>query len=1416
MKKIILISLGVIVLVIAGLGVYVSMMDWNQHKDRLSTQISEILGKKVEFSGNLSVSYALHPKISAQDVNIINPQNNEKLAKISQLETEVTILSLIKGTPEVQSVYLVDSEFWLTLDEDNKSNWHQQTQADDLGSNEFLMQTINIVNSTLHFKSLKYNVDYDLNSLNAEIRAETIEGPYRLDGNFMKGNERYGIAFSVDALSQIDDINTTFVIMHSGSESYVRYEGSFNANSDAVKGSVRGDFKRTGDFINAVAGKEILSAQYNQPLQFSTDVSSDSKQIALSHFSVVFAQFVTGSGEIIIPKDSTAEEPKPITVKYQLRDMDFRPLATLIGSYFEKSRQGEKFEPNWHYNIDYDVSAVKVIVSDQPDGVFENVSIKGSVSENSFSVDDFYAGCAGNIVMNMTGNVSLQEGVPLCSANIVADGRNFLAMAKSLGYKLEAPSQSAYQSGKITAGIKVTPENISIEDLNSTLDKAKLRMNANISLRDNSCDINVEADKLNFDNYIFPLKDDETGNIKSIIIKDLNNLANLGKQKINLQANVGEAIFRGVNIKNLRIDAVYADSALNINNLSASDVLESSGSVSAEVKNMAGTKPKFEKVTFNIQSQNLMPLIKKWKLSLPEWPLFENKKVEAEGELSGGLDEFILKSTILSDGDSFEYDGKIQLTNNMFRFDGNALAKASRLDQFLSKFGVKITDKAYRVVFNGKTSARGNSSDFILESTEFLIGSSQYTGNTTWKRSNGRYFVSGNVDVSDFNLEQVLKVKELKNQVAANNTSNDTFLIKPELSKEPIDYSAYRKVDTDIVLTAKRAFYKSFSMNDLKVRVINAQGSLMLQNLSAALGGGVSVIGNTKLEYVKEPKIKGVLTWNNLKLDDFGGSTYAISANDAKINLSFDSSAQSFDSLLSTLSGTAEVRAEGLKFKGIDLRAIEVDLRVREYSTGLFQTVNDNLQTGVTEFNPLDANVVLKDGVITLEGISLRNDYSNTTLSGSVNLKNWRINTSFDVRYLTLQNIPPYSFSLSGALNKPIVDVSIGDIARKYDAHWNQIAQEEKAQKDKIEQEFADRVGQIKKRLINLSGRISGVSDIADNYDKQEITASSRNKYEVKKKRLAEMLDDIRIMQARIGDDEAQNDDLIEVESQMQVLKQEIDIISDELKSYYITDIRTNLDSIMSEIEEEKNRCDQLASEANTIMGDGRSELEKIQALQYLNDNAEINLMQTNIITSVNTSNSIVDSFKEKYERVSAMPDGPEKATEVMALRETYPQLKGRCDEILQSKQNIQELINKLVRERTEIYEKARLEAEKKRKAEEAEDAGNLLAESRKEPAEEIVPAPAITPVASDGNKQSVSSAETEQLPDAPVSEPTVQPTVVTPQPIVSPTPNRFSGTIIRSYDSKVKAEPQKKTSTGILKPVDGAVQKPSGTIIVK
>ena len=51
MKKIWLILAAVIVLAIGGVSVYISMIDWNQHKDKIAAQFNDITGKRVVLTG---------------------------------------------------------------------------------------------------------------------------------------------------------------------------------------------------------------------------------------------------------------------------------------------------------------------------------------------------------------------------------------------------------------------------------------------------------------------------------------------------------------------------------------------------------------------------------------------------------------------------------------------------------------------------------------------------------------------------------------------------------------------------------------------------------------------------------------------------------------------------------------------------------------------------------------------------------------------------------------------------------------------------------------------------------------------------------------------------------------------------------------------------------------------------------------------------------------------------------------------------------------------------------------------------------------------------------------------------------------------------------------------------------------------
>ena len=123
MKKIILLTLLLIIMAFGGLFAYVSQMDWNTQKEKLSAQLTEITGKKIQFSGDLHVKLLPHPQLSAADVNILNSQTGDKLATIKNLETEITLSSLLHRKTDIQSLSLEGVEAWFNFDKDGNSNW---------------------------------------------------------------------------------------------------------------------------------------------------------------------------------------------------------------------------------------------------------------------------------------------------------------------------------------------------------------------------------------------------------------------------------------------------------------------------------------------------------------------------------------------------------------------------------------------------------------------------------------------------------------------------------------------------------------------------------------------------------------------------------------------------------------------------------------------------------------------------------------------------------------------------------------------------------------------------------------------------------------------------------------------------------------------------------------------------------------------------------------------------------------------------------------------------------------------------------------------------------------------------------------------------------------------------------------------
>ena len=78
MKKLLLFLLALVVFAVVGVSVYVSTIDWNQHKNVIAQQFSEATGKRIVFEGPVSFKFLPTPYLNASNVKILNPSGGAK------------------------------------------------------------------------------------------------------------------------------------------------------------------------------------------------------------------------------------------------------------------------------------------------------------------------------------------------------------------------------------------------------------------------------------------------------------------------------------------------------------------------------------------------------------------------------------------------------------------------------------------------------------------------------------------------------------------------------------------------------------------------------------------------------------------------------------------------------------------------------------------------------------------------------------------------------------------------------------------------------------------------------------------------------------------------------------------------------------------------------------------------------------------------------------------------------------------------------------------------------------------------------------------------------------------------------------------------------------------------------------------
>lgn len=1084
LKKLFIGLIVVIALIIGGISAYISTIDWNQHKEKIASRFENITGKKIVFAGDVSLSLFPSPYLSAKDIKIYNSATDtaHPLAVIQEMITDLSLVPLLQGKFVVDNMSLRNPNILMEFDENGKFNWESEINDPDSASFDNVDIAFNSVvlkDASVQIINPGLNLDMTLQNLNADITAQSLRGPYRVDGNFVKNNNPAGFALTFGTLSESFATSLNLVLTHPSSESYARFDGSMLPSNNEIKGNFIVEAKKPSDFINELSGQNILPSDFNYPLAFSIEVSTNKQQIDLSSFILKYGDNTAGAGNVLIPLAPQDGNDKPkIELGFEMTDLDLEPIVAVIKGQLKKYQNMQnKFAPAFDFDLIADVKAVRCLYNNQ---FAQDFNLQADLINNSLTIKNLSAILPGNTDFRTEGSVFENEKNLSYDFKVKTMSQDFLKLLNWLKIEIKPYSDMAYRNALIDFGLSGNLKQIKVSPLVVNLDKISAEGVVGI-INDSRTKLFViaESESADLDNYLPPISDDE----KQLAVDDkiklmLNKFKFLNDYDVHFEGKFGWLIYNKLKFENVELNLDSENSIVKINNLNIGQAAASDLNLSGQLSGL-GVSPTFNNIKYTFNSSDFAEFRKVFGVPVPQMPLItQAKKIKSKGIFTGNMNDINIKTVTNLDRFNSVYAGKIFSYQNKPNFKGKLKFKTSDFTRFVQQTGFNYNPKNMPAnIFTFLGDVQGSADNWKATGIDAFVGTDNFKGDIAVNSAAERSVITADITANKFEFDRFFYnptgtgSKISKPIIAANNSS---FFAKPELETAEINYGWLKGFDLNGKFKIGTLSYNTQSVKNFDTALSLHNGNIKAERFSFNQNGG-EISGAFEIDTSKTPVIKGSADFKNFSITNAGGSKYAFIGGDLRAKAEFEAPATSVAEAFNQLNAKISVDVDNAVFKGWDMEFIEDDLSTRTRSDKLFDMLFSNLQKGESSFEVVGAEINIVNGNYSFKDALMASGLVTIDVNGQGNLKSWNTNTTFKATFERLRDkIVPIEFKWSGQIDNPRLVVDGSSLINKYNAYWEQVA------KQKRKEEEA-RIKALNTKMATTQKRVSEVKTLIDN-----------------------------------------------------------------------------------------------------------------------------------------------------------------------------------------------------------------------------------------------------------------------------------------------------------------------------------------------
>jgi len=1082
MKRLLIVLVPCVVLLLGAALVVPLLIDWDKYKPIMITEIKKASGYDVTINGPISLSILPTPHVKIEDLSIAAPRGREPvLLSMKSAEVSVNLFSLFSGTPQVDTVRLINPDIKLEKLADGTPSWmsdvlinKQELQEDKSYSDTsslasdtavpLALNAVQIENGTITYTDRASGQNHTAEQISLTIKAQSLTGPFDAKGRFELTGQ--AIAFEIKAGKMTGEkkesaLKATITLPKTGAD--ISFGGVLAlAPMPELQGQLTVKSDNLAATIASITGGDAAPV-LSQSLSFTGLVTASQTALSATDLAVTFGE-TSGKGDLQI---LNLKDRNPVQI---LGDLSFEgglnldqvnsgAKSSAPKSVEERVAKGQTLAPSkptlipatisvpLPVDIDLKLAAesvqwngktlrgvtgqfvkqgsgfnLKTTALEAPGKTSGHIDVKGRFQSTSKSGDAGVTYADPAITFSMTGT---SEQLPsMLRAFVQGQDKN--------------AAMEIWKTGAFDLEGTITPQKISVRDSRLTLEQTKIALAGSYapSGAGGKPDItlDVTSDTLNLDEIQARL----VGQKKQAVQQDPKAQPDLKKsfepvQGINVPANVvfdlsaQNIILNEQSITGVRIKGSLSGNALTLETASSQNIMGAQASLKGKVgdlKALSGVD-----LSFYGKTQDAKALLESFKVDtakLPDQIKAAEVNIAATGsanDLSFEASMTAMDGTVKAKGKMMDALGKPVFQNLTFGASHPNLMKAIQIfnPSFAGSAGLERP-------FSFEGTANKQDNGYTLPDFKANLGPTTLSGTLTIATGD-KTAVSGRVRAGAIPLDSFLGAKKTESGAGGRSSAKAGSGAQGSSpwSRNTIETGWMQTFTLDLDVEAQNITYGGWNFKDPKTKIVLKDGTLNIDQLEAGLFGGAATL-SAKIQDPADPKQPLSMAVQSQMKDvaleplaaAMGGNAMIQATGNVDFTLDVSTIGLSPHALVSGLKGSAALNGQNVVFDGFDL----AQLALAFIDTGkpmdrLNSLVGGAVSGGQTRFDTIEGTYAINEGIATITAMKLDGPSATITSTGGVNLPVWTIDTLHNVVLKQAKEEGAFTVAIKGPLSNP-------------------------------------------------------------------------------------------------------------------------------------------------------------------------------------------------------------------------------------------------------------------------------------------------------------------------------------------------------------------------------------------------------------